>query len=350
MVDGEVVILPLTDGTVRALTVRDGQILWQAPLAAKPRVAADGGVAYIPTVEGLTLIRSRDGQLQGHITLDAPVTHIAVRSGWLVLVLETGSVIALDGKTGRRVWQRADLPGATAAPTLAADRLYLSLSDGRLASLGLLDGRTIWERRLAGRPGDVVALADRLYVGTSARLLYCLGGRDGATLWRWRMSADVLGPAAFSDGQLFVTGLDNMLRALDWRSGAQRWARPLAFRPSAGPRLVGDAILVPGLSAEIPLFLQRDGRSAGRLAFSAELSGPPVVATTTTGPAVVLVTGEESGPPRLRVFGPATDPPIVPLRFLPGAPPVEPALVPLPFLPGELLPTVGPPGAVPPAR
>jgi hypothetical protein len=346
--DAATLVIALQDGTVRAFAVTNGQPLWQAPLAASQPPTLEDRIAYVESHGQLTALTSADGTLRWQVALDAPAAvRAVVRAGWVALLLESGAALALDARDGRTVWRRPDLGRAAAAPTLAADRVYVPLLDGRVVSLNLADGRPIWEQPLTGRPTEILALPDRLYVGSSGNFFYCLAARDGRILWRWRTGADVIGPAVFGRGHVYFAALDNMLRALDWRSGVQQWARPLAVRPSASPWLVGEAVMVPALGTELPLFAQRNGRPAGSVTTRAELVAPPLLLATPEGPALVLVTGEEAGPPRLRLLEPASDPPLVPLTFLPGAPRLEPRLVPLDFWPGRPLPALPPPGPSP---
>lgn len=335
--DGTVVVVALRDGTIRAISVDDGRSLWHAPIAARERPVLDEGLLYVPTERGLTVLTAAGSFRWERTFPDATQGLVAARGGWVVLGLETGTLVALSGSTGEVVWQRSNFAALAASPTFAADRLYAPLADGRVVSLELADGRTLWERRLIGRPGEVLALQERVYVGTSANLFYCLDARDGTIAWRWRFGAAVVGPAAFAGRAVFLVALDNTLRRLDWRTGVQRWIRPLAFRPSAGPRIIGELVLVPTLGSELPLFLQRDGRPAGSLSLSADLAAPPIAVQTAAGPVIALVTGAESGPPRLHAVRRASDPPLMPLTWLPGASPLEPPLAPLRFLPGRPL-------------
>ncbi len=342
--DTQTLVVALRDGTVRAFALGDGRPLWQAPLDTNQSPTLADGVVYLLGRDGLTALASASGSLSWQVPLDAaPRVRPAVRSGWVVVPLDDGTLVALDARDGRTIWRRTDLTPASAPPTLASDRVYLPVVDGRILSLDLAEGRTLWERHLAGQPTEILALGDRLYVGSSGDAFYCLAARDGALLWRWRTGADVLGPPTFADRRVFFVALDNMLRAVDWRSGVQRWARPLVGRPAAPPWLSGDVVVVPLLGAELPLFFQRDGQSAGTLATRADLVVPPLLVETRPDPSLVLVTGEEAGPARLRVWRRASDPTLVPLSFLPGEPPLEPRLTPLEWWPGRPLPALTPP-------
>jgi outer membrane protein assembly factor BamB len=52
-----------------------------------------------------------------------------------------------------------------ASPALAADRVYIPTTDGRIVALRVENGEPVWERRLGGAVNDILALEHRLYAG-----------------------------------------------------------------------------------------------------------------------------------------------------------------------------------------
>ena len=85
--------------------------------------------------------------------------------------------------------------------------------------------------------------------------------------WRWRTGGDVLGTAVVDARRVYFVSFDNILRALDRRSGAQRWKRPLPFRPLTGPLMAGATIITSGVtppSARVSDEGRRARRRGGR--------------------------------------------------------------------------------------
>ena len=80
--------------------------------------------------------------------------------------------------------------------------------------------------------------------------------------WRWRTGGDIVGRAAVDERRVMFVSLDNILRALDRESGVQQWRRPLAGRPTSGPQIVDDMVLVSGVSPVLRAFNIGEGRQS----------------------------------------------------------------------------------------
>jgi outer membrane protein assembly factor BamB len=236
-------------------------------------------------------------------------------------------------------------------PSAVGDRLYVPLDDGRLLALALLTGNPLWERTLGGTPGRILALEDRLYVGSRDKFLYCLSPADGSTRWRWRAGAEMIGQAVVDSAWVFFTARDNTVRALDRRTGNQRWKRALTLRPSAAPVPFAGVIVVSGLAAELRGFRASDGTPAGVFAAPADVAAAPHAADVPRlgGPVLILLIGDG----RLVAVRPAIDPVLrPPPEAILGEPapndgPLEPPPVPLDWMPGAPLP---PESEIPPHR
>lgn len=300
--------VPLRDGTVASIALEDGRILWcvgqpvdWAPAAADDLVV----VAYDRRVAALA---ASDGRAAWRFTADVPVSAPPVwRNGWLVVGLESGDVVALRAADGAELWRRRLGAVLRTRPSIAGQRLYLPLEDGRIVVLELASGDPVWTRSIGGRPREVLAL-DALFVGSTDNFFYRLGFDDGAIEWRWRTGGDIVGAPRIDAERVYFVAADNVVRALDRRSGVQRWREPLPLRPTDGPALVGPALLVAGVSPEVQLFDPRSGESAGVYNATGELaarpflmpglpaSGTRLVVLTADGRIAGLAAG--NGPPR----------------------------------------------------
>jgi outer membrane protein assembly factor BamB len=180
----------------------------------------------------------------------------------LIVATEAGQIGALRAADGTIVWQRSLDSPAHAPASLAEDRVYVSTSDGRLVTLRVDTGEPVWERRLGGAANEILVSGDRLYVGTQDNFFYCVLARDGTIDWRWRTGGDVVGRPVSDERRVFFVALDNVLRAMDRRSGAQVWMRPLPVRPFAGAVLAGSSVVVAGQPAQLRVFTTKDGTAA----------------------------------------------------------------------------------------
>jgi hypothetical protein len=83
--------------------------------------------------------------------------------------------------------------------------------------------------------------------------------KDGVIDWRWRTGGDVIGAPVADERHVFFVALDNLLRAMDRKTGAQVWMRPLPVRPVAGVVLAGSTLVVAGPPAALRVFMVKDG-------------------------------------------------------------------------------------------
>jgi len=282
--------VPLADGQLAAYDLDTGKVLWTvAQATSSPPAAAEHRVVLVEGTQ-VTAREAETGSVAWQYAAGSPVNApVTLIGGWAIVPESAGTIAALRLEDGGLVWTRGlDSPPAEAA-TVESVFILIPTVNGHVVALGLEDGRVLWTRRLGGRPQPVLALGDRVYVGSDDNYFYCLRLSDGRVEWRWRTGADIVGLAAFDDRRVYITALDNVLRALDRRSGAQRWKRALLVRPTAGPVMVGDAVLVASQSATIHGFLTKDGAPAGDIAVGAVLVGVPHVAETPAYPAPLVV-------------------------------------------------------------
>jgi hypothetical protein len=113
---------------------------------------------------------------------------------------------------------------------------------------------------------------------------------------------------------VYFVSLDNVLRALDRSNGVQRWRTGLPLRPFTGPLLVGEVLVVAGLSTTLVAYNTGDGSEAGDFLADAEIVAAPHPVQGPQGGGLIILT--EDG--YLQRLGHSTDPPVRPLRRIPG--------------------------------
>lgn len=142
-----------------------------------------------------------------------------------------GAVLALDAKTGQRIW-RTDAKqvrdGVHVRLATDGTRVWVASRDQRVVCLSVADGKTIWEQELGspivaspalvpdlltsaslglGQPASRHATAyASLVVATSDGLVYCLDPATGEP--RWRFDAGETAPAEVVSSPAVVVGLD----------------------------------------------------------------------------------------------------------------------------------------------
>lgn len=173
------------DGTVRALSVGSGRLVWSVRLAAPvDSLIVDRGIAVVsgesmsdsPAVTGLAVADgARRWQVAGH-------SSTGVSAGGRVLVSRVGTAgtAALSVTTGAAVWARnVAWAGQAAAP--AGDRFYASDSRNAMVCVDAATGSVLWTAARRGSP--LVAADDRRVYRSMAAGIEALDAYTGARRW-----------------------------------------------------------------------------------------------------------------------------------------------------------------------
>jgi outer membrane protein assembly factor BamB len=329
---------PIDGDGFAAYDLDTGEQVWRTSARPQSKPAAGEGLVFIADTEALAALRDTDGSEAWRFPLvERLAAPLVWDNGWLIAATESGTLLALRGLDGNPVWRRDLGSPLSAPPALAADRVYAPARDGRIVALRVDTGEPIWERRLGGAPSGMLALDDRLYVGSDDNFFYCLTARNGQIDWRWRTGGDVVGTPVVDERRVYFVSFDNILRALDRRSGAQRWKRPLPLRPLTGAVMAGEIVIVSGVAPPLRAFQTKDGAPAGEVAVEGELAAPAYVLSGPRLPLLVVVARDIAKGTTVNVFARAFEPPILPIAPLPNIVPMAP-----PAKPGEA------PAATPP--
>ena len=293
-------------------------------VSARPQMepVAGGGLLFLVEPDALTALK-RDGRLHC----------VAVAAG-RETVGPPGLGQRLAGARHRawrdpRVSRRRRLP-RLAASTSGRARTHCRLSR-RIACTcrppttassrcGSTPASWCGTRRLGGSPNDILALDERLYAGAKDNFFYCLMAKDGRVAWRWRTGGDAIGLPVSDEDRVYFVSLDNVLRALDLKSGVQHWMRPLALRPAWGPVRAGSTIIVAGQTTSLPAFDMKDGKPAGELAAGGVATAPPHAfeEPRTNAPMLLMVTHDIAKGASASLVARSFEPTISPVSQLPN--------------------------------
>jgi len=118
---GNTVIVPYSSGELVALRVNNGRLVWSDSLA------------FVRKTDTLSTV----AQIRGHPVVDR---------GLVYAVSYSGRLVAIDLRTGARIWDRPI--GGSETPWVAGDFVYVLSNDGDLYCLTRLGGRVRWIRPL----------------------------------------------------------------------------------------------------------------------------------------------------------------------------------------------------------
>lgn len=158
LVDGNDVLVGLSDGYLVSLGVSDGQLKWERKLHngtkftdvdAKP--VLDNGIIYIPSYDG--------------------------------------ALYALKRINGEIVW-RFDAGGSKSV-ALEGDRIYFPSTDGNIYALQKENEKQIWKFELdKGVPTDLIVTDKYIVVGSSFQYMYVIDKNSGKGVYRFNVGYD----------------------------------------------------------------------------------------------------------------------------------------------------------------
>ncbi len=325
-VGGDRILLPLQSGVVVAYRANDGGEAWRVDLRADQPIAVEGDRVFVASGEAIHALALENAEVLWRAPTGTLTAPLLAQDGWIIAASAAG-LAAFRSTDGVKIWQR-ETGVQHARATIEGDNLYVPLDDGRLLALDLRTGTDRWVHQFripkppaAGPhpPGvsEVLAFPDRLFVGAADRTFYCLKASDGTLEWRFRIGAVLRGQPVSDGRRIFITAMDNVVRAFDRRTGELLWHPSVPFRPTTGPVLHGTTVLVPGAAAEIRGF-DVAGRPAGQIKLEEALAIPPVFAAAPGGPVLAAVTGSLNGQWKLLLVEESRALPVVPLTQLPG--------------------------------
>ena len=244
-------VLYATTGRAEALAINpdDGKIVWRTSLNAPARSAPtiNDGRLFISTIDERLLCLSTDGgkllwsyQATPSATIFLGEPAPAVADGLVIAGFGSGDLLALRADSGTLVWgdSLAATRGRTSLSDISAIRALPVASDGTLYAIGLgglmvavdlRSGRRIWERNVAGQQTPCLA-GDWLFVLTDQQTLACLSAADGRVRWlsqmpRYRNEEKSRGPIYWTGpllggDYLYLAGSSKRLIAVNPATGA----------------------------------------------------------------------------------------------------------------------------------
>ena len=238
-------------GTVSALDMRDGTIIWQhdtphGKMASSPAVWRDQLVVH--GMDGhVWVLRRSDGHLLWHYTVGSPVeSSPVVIDGVDVFGAWNGTITALDLRTHKVRWRHYGGCKVTSSAALAGSTLYIGDYCGRLLALRVGNGALRWSGGVNGRIyGTPAVSGGRVFVPSSDGGSMSAFSVSGRFLWRRNFGSYVYSSPAVSAGRVFFGAYNGVFYALRASNGATLWAHGTGG-PISGAATVVDGIAYAG--------------------------------------------------------------------------------------------------------
>lgn len=201
------------NGTVRALSVSSGRVVWSVPMQAPVEsLVVDRGVAVV----------------SGESASDSP------------------AVVGLQVTDGTQLWQLAE---HSSTGISAAGRVLVSrVGAAGTSALSVTTGKAVWTKRVAWAGQAANPAGDRFYASAGRGALVCVNAATGAVMWT---AAGKASPLIAADGRRVYRAAANGIEALDARTGGRRWRATLAG--DAGQPVRAGGLLYATVGAGKPL-------------------------------------------------------------------------------------------------
>ena len=302
-----------------------GAKLWSVSLAPPGARSAHsgGGLAYgdgrvyATTGHGeVVAVGAADGAILWRQSLDAPASGAPATEGGTVYATgRDGAAWAIDGRTGRVVWQFPGLPArsgalGTAAPGVDGATVLFPFASGEIVAARRKDGTPVWTASVSGErlgrgtgsisdiTGDPVIVGGTAYVANVGGRTAAISMADGRRIWTANEGAQ--GPVLALGGALFLVTDQGRLVRLDAGTGVPVWAvdmpnyvtpnpnRRSRIYANFGPVLAGGRLAVASGDGNLRLF----DPASGTLTASVAIQGGAASAPALSGGALYVVSNK----------------------------------------------------------
>ena len=196
------IFISLGSGELIALNIQNGEELWRVSTGRALRSApsyADGRI-FVTTLDNMTLaysastgvsLWSHNGMIANAALLGAASP--AIKNNRVVAAYSSGELYALQTNNGRIFWGDnlsvkrgsggvARISHVRGNPVIDENMVFATSHSGRLIALDLKTGRRLWELPIASRVMPWVA-GDYLYIVSTGWQVICVRKRDGRVKW-----------------------------------------------------------------------------------------------------------------------------------------------------------------------
>ena len=317
--DATTAYVPLKGGQLVAVDLDRGTVRWRLDVATAFTPATGDGLVFTASDQTIEAREATTGASRWRAPLPGgAAAPLYWDTGWLLASTTAGDLAAFRATDGTLVWRRQLGAPLISAPGPALDRLFLPLADNRLVAVRLVNGETVWELALTAPVTALLALDDQLVFGTAAKDLISVSVTRGRERWKWRLGGDMAGVPTADDRRIYLASRDNIVRALDRKSGNLRWKADLAARPAGGPLRLNDLLVMPLVSSQIVGFDPASGQPTVTATAAGEIGVQPYVRLNVRQTSPQLITVSREG--QLQGFGRRYEPIPQLLTELPGLP------------------------------
>ncbi len=260
-------------GEMLAVNPSSGEILWRqsfgAPFRAAPG-ARDGVVVAVTRDNSAVAVDGADGKVrwrQRSATSDAGFlggASPAFAGPLVILPYASGEIVAVQALTGRRLWSavlsggrmgtaRAAITDVSGDPVLVGSYIVAANQSGRMLAIDARTGQRVWTRSV-GSGAPLWGAGDTLFLVTDDAVLMRVSAQDGRTLWEKQLPAytdpgDRQGAISYStpvlvSGHLILTDSEGTIYSYDAKSGVGGEIGEISGGSGTGPVVANGTIYI----------------------------------------------------------------------------------------------------------
>ncbi|MCF8495622.1 MAG: PQQ-binding-like beta-propeller repeat protein [Alphaproteobacteria bacterium] len=190
--NNDIVVPVFSSGEITALRVENGSVAWSDNISGVRKL---GGLEALPDIKALPVLDK----------------------GLVLGVSFGGRLVAIDERTGTRLWQREI--GSSNTPWIAGNHVFLLSTDNQLVAVGRDNGVIRWVSKIGNaqsKPlfftGPVLA-GGRLFIAGTHGIVIEANPETGEIIRQWDAGETISIPPIVANGTLYILGDDGRLSA-----------------------------------------------------------------------------------------------------------------------------------------
>ncbi|OYR45895.1 PQQ-binding-like beta-propeller repeat protein [Halorubrum sp. Eb13] len=287
---GDVLVADDT-GRVQSIAT-DGEPNWSTSISDDARgshgtPAIADGTAYVGTYDGVvSAVSVADGEILWQTDVgDAAAASPTYHEGRLYVAVEyatpSGTVVVMDAETGDVEWRDdrpTDHPHSTVAVDLERDRFLFGSNDGHVYAWSVSDRERAWTYDTGGDVKAPIAVSRGIAVVPSwAETVTAVDVADGTGLWEFETDDMVMCAPAVHDGTVYVGSHDGNVYAIDLATGEEEWSSPVNGWATGSVTATNEHVLAGSYDAHLYALDRADGSVTWAVEGKGDVTSAPLV-------------------------------------------------------------------------
>ncbi|WP_144798345.1 outer membrane protein assembly factor BamB family protein [Halorubrum depositum] len=287
---GDVLVADDT-GRIQSIAT-DGEPNWSTSISDDDRgshgtPAIADGTAYVGTYDGVvSAVSVADGEILWQTDVgDAAAASPTYHEGRLYVAVEyatpSGTVVVMDAESGDVEWRDdrpTDHPHSTVAVDLERDRFLFGSNDGNVYAWSFSDRERAWTYDTGGDVKAPIAVSRGIAVVPSwAETVTAVDVADGTGLWEFETDDMVMCAPAVHDGTAYVGSHDGNVYAIDLATGEEEWSTPVNGWVTGSVTATNEHVLAGSYDAHLYALDRADGSVTWAVEGRGDVTSAPYV-------------------------------------------------------------------------